>query len=274
VDQQLPIGAYTIKLGRARKLGSRLTAKMGEAGRNFLTPETARLVRREVAYREIGAFIDEERLRTNLLSSMPLAFNLFGPLKLDLTLATRVLRQLLPDFAGKITQLGFEHAPGRGDPAYTGDHTAFDVLLRYRTPEDRSGCLAIEVKYWRACRNRCRCSQPLRRADPGERALRDPTDPGCARTRCSSSPGAPAGPTMVGAAFYAEGRFPMIAPRLNYHAWNRRARLPGQHRRSRGQRSFANVTLEAVIAAVAAVASRPSRRRCTGATLPSSGSTP
>jgi hypothetical protein len=32
--------------------------------------------------REVGAFINEQRLWTNLLSSEPLTFNLFGPLRL------------------------------------------------------------------------------------------------------------------------------------------------------------------------------------------------
>src|SRR3954462_12124409 len=109
-QHQLPIGTHVSpdgtrrKLGsrlspapRApprRKLGSRLSPAAGRSGANFLTPAVAALTRREVAYREVGALIREERLWTNLLSSEPLTFNLFGPLRLDLTLASRVLRLL------------------------------------------------------------------------------------------------------------------------------------------------------------------------------------
>lgn len=253
-EQKLPIGGYTNKHGRPRKLGSRLTAKIGEAGRNFLTPETAHLVRREVAYREIGAFINEDRLRTNLLSSMPLVFNLFAPLKRDLGLATRVMRQLLPDFAGEITQIVFEHAPSRGNPAYTGDHTAFDVLCRYRTP-DRTGCIAIEVKYSESMQ------EPVpvfhSRYDaliPDSGLYRDPTEPGL-RTNplqqlCREHLLAQ---TMVDRGLYDEAVFLVIAPRLNSHAQQAAAAYRDKLVDPAGKVPFRAVTLEAVICALAAV---------------------
>ena len=70
-ERDLPIGSYVSKDGKRRKLGSRISEAAGRGGGNFLTPEIAHIARREVAYREIGALIDEERLATNLLSSMP-----------------------------------------------------------------------------------------------------------------------------------------------------------------------------------------------------------
>lgn len=254
-DQSLPIGCYTNKHGRTRKLGSRVTAKAGESGQNFLTSETARLVRREIAYREIGAFIDEDRLRTNLLSSMPLAFNLFGPLKLDLTLATEVTRQLLPSFSGEITQVVFEHAPGRGNPAYTGDHTAFDVVLRYRTPEDRIGCLAIEIKYSESMQEPVPAfHQRYDTLIPDSGLYRDPTDPGL-RTNplqqlCREHLLAQ---TMVDRALYDEGMFLLIAPRLNYHAQQAARAYSEKLAPPAGKVPFQSVTLEAVIGALAEV---------------------
>lgn len=254
-DQSLPIGCYTDKHGRTRKLGSRVTAKAGESGHNFLSPETARLVRREIAYREIGAFVDEERLRTNLLSSMPLAFNLFGPLKLDPMLATRVMGQLVPGFAGEITQLGFEHAPARGNPAYTGDHTAFDVVLRYRTPDNRSGCLAIEVKYSESMQEPVPAFHPRYNALIPESGLyRDPTAPGlrsnplqqlCREHLLTQ--------TMVDRGLYDEARFLVIAPRLNYHAQQAAQAYSEQLAAPAGKVPFQSVTLEAVIGALAKV---------------------
>ena len=65
--------------GKRGKLGSRISEAAGKAGGNFLTPEIAHTARREAAYREIGALIDAERPATNLLSSMPLTFNLLAP---------------------------------------------------------------------------------------------------------------------------------------------------------------------------------------------------
>ena len=70
-DRDLPIGSYVSKDGKRRKLGSRISEAAGRGGGNFLTPEIAHIARREVAYREIGALIDEERLATNLLSCIP-----------------------------------------------------------------------------------------------------------------------------------------------------------------------------------------------------------
>ena len=72
--------------------------------------------------------IDVDRLFVNALSSMPLAFNLFGSLALDLDLATKVWQRLLPDFVHHVMSIGFEHSPGRGDSRFLGDRTAFDAV--------------------------------------------------------------------------------------------------------------------------------------------------
>jgi hypothetical protein len=67
------------RTANVHKLGSRISESAGRGGGNFLTPEIAHTARREAAYREIGALIDAELLATNLLSSMPLTFNLLSP---------------------------------------------------------------------------------------------------------------------------------------------------------------------------------------------------
>lgn len=150
-DRELPIGSYMVN-GKRKKLGSRISAAAAKSGANFMAPAIAVLVRRELAYREPAALIDEGRLYGNLLSSMPLAFNLFGLPKLDLSFASRVLAELFPDLKGaEVRAVLFEHSPGRGDPALTGDHSAFDVLLRYEKPNGTKGFVAIEVKYSESC---------------------------------------------------------------------------------------------------------------------------
>ena len=78
-DRALPVGNYVSEDGKRRKLGSRISEAAGRAGGNFLTPEIAHTAWREAAYREVGALVDAERLATNLLSSMPLTFNLLAP---------------------------------------------------------------------------------------------------------------------------------------------------------------------------------------------------
>jgi len=140
-------GHRSDELHNGRKLGSRLTVKTAQTGANFITREVAELVQWELAYREIAAAIDTKRLAGNLLSSQALTFNLFGPLKLAPKLATAVFRRLCPDFVQEVEDVWFEHSPGRGHPAFTGDHTAFDVVLLCRTVRGGKGLVAIEVKY-------------------------------------------------------------------------------------------------------------------------------
>src|SRR3954451_10186398 len=57
-----PMGEYRTAKGTQRKLGSYVTAKAAANSVNSISPEIAQLVRREVAYREEGALIDESRL--------------------------------------------------------------------------------------------------------------------------------------------------------------------------------------------------------------------
>ena len=112
-------------------LGSRLDTAAGRAGFNYLQSDTAMLVRRELAFRERGALIDEARIWENLLSSSAMVFNLFAPLKHNRTGARRVLNAILPADIKTVTGLYFESSPGRGDPRYIGDNTAFDVVVTY-----------------------------------------------------------------------------------------------------------------------------------------------
>ena len=73
-------------------------ADAARAGLNFLDPEIHLFVREQLLMREEGAAYDEDRLFGNALSSMPLGFNLFVPLAMDLELTSSVFRKLLPDF--------------------------------------------------------------------------------------------------------------------------------------------------------------------------------
>ena len=87
-------------------------------------PDIARLTRRATAYREIGAFIEEQRLWENLLSSQPLTFNLFAHCQTAPDHGLALFNHLFPGFFGQVGKFAFEHSPGRGDPTYLGDYTA------------------------------------------------------------------------------------------------------------------------------------------------------
>lgn len=146
-DQQLPVGSHQQTNEHDRCLGSRIDRASGSSGLNFLSTKIARLTKYETVYREPGAMIEEERLWHNLLSSQPLCFNLFGEMKLDLSMASRFWSSLFPDLMAKVESIYFEHSPGRGDEAFIADHTAFDVLIAGQDRKGQRSFIAIEVKY-------------------------------------------------------------------------------------------------------------------------------
>jgi hypothetical protein len=141
---------YPIGLHRGVPLGTRL--QMPDAKThlwNYLTDGIRDVVRAEVlsARRGDGKLFGEPRIFNDLLSSQPLCFNLFGELKRDLALASLVLRRLSPDKIKTVHRIEFEHSPGRGDPRYTADRSAFDVYVEYESLGGEKGFLGIEVKY-------------------------------------------------------------------------------------------------------------------------------
>ena len=146
-DQRLPVGSHKQTNEYDRCLGSRLDRASGLSGRNFLTARIARLAKYETVYRELGAMIEEERLWHNLLSSQPLCFNLFGDMKLDLSMATRFWSSLFPDLMAKVDAIYFEYSPGRGNEAFIADQTAFDVLVAGQDRKGHRSFISIEVKY-------------------------------------------------------------------------------------------------------------------------------
>ena len=150
-DAKIAIGIHFSPTGddkRTRiKLGSRLHLKPAQSGLNFVSPEVFQLVRRELILREEGAVIDADRLFVNALSSMPLSFNLLGPMALNRDLATAVWHRLLPAFVHTVESIGFEHSPGRGEARFLSDGTAFDAVLRVITPEGETATVFVELKY-------------------------------------------------------------------------------------------------------------------------------
>jgi hypothetical protein len=127
-------------------LESLLSREAAHAGRNFLSPAIHTFVRHELIMREEGACYDEERLFGNALSSMPLVFNTFAPLAMNLELATAVFRQLLPDFVNNVLAIRFETSPGRRN-GFLLDGTAWDLAVEVITPDGERATVFTEVKY-------------------------------------------------------------------------------------------------------------------------------
>jgi hypothetical protein len=137
-------------LHRGRPLGSRLAMPYArDSLANYLTEGTREVVRKEVVEAPAGSekLFHEPRIFEDLLSSQPLCFNLFGELARDLTLASATLSTLLGVSGVEVKEVAFEHSPGRGDPRFTADRSAFDVFMRYETARGEPCFVGMEVKY-------------------------------------------------------------------------------------------------------------------------------
>jgi PD-(D/E)XK nuclease superfamily len=128
-------------------VGSMLPKERALAGLNFLHPEIASYVERRIReVRRANGTLDEDRLRRNMLSSMPLCFNLFGAFRAKRPAAARALRAVLGLDIDTIDQVMVEHAP-RAAKAVLGDRTAFDAFVAYTTSTGAKGFLGVETKY-------------------------------------------------------------------------------------------------------------------------------
>jgi hypothetical protein len=151
-EQGLPIGTHPGRDGKARSLGSRIAMPAAEQNlSNYLTDTVREVVRAEVDRdsEKLGKVYKKPRIFDDLLSSQPLCFNLFGELKAEHghSLASRVCRHLWPERVDQVTRIEFEYSPGRGDPTYTGNRSAFDVFLEHTVPGGGLGFIGIEMKY-------------------------------------------------------------------------------------------------------------------------------
>lgn len=143
---------------RAKKanLGSMISKDIARSkdGVNFLTDE-AKIEAREslrlaqAVYRNDKPMIQASRLYENLLSSQPLAFNLFAPFtgSNGFEVLSRVLGEMLSIRGIHVSRLEFEFSPGRGRKRYSDDHSAFDVYIEYFLEDESRHFLGIEVKY-------------------------------------------------------------------------------------------------------------------------------
>jgi hypothetical protein len=144
-----PIGTSPYRGGEKAKLvGSRLELQFArESGANFLTEAAEAAVRNRLANPELHQMLNEDRLFADLLSSMPLCFNVFGELAGDREAAKRAVRTWWPDAPAGDIEVKFEHSPGRRDPAFLGNQSAFDVAFEIGSGESGRGIIGVETKY-------------------------------------------------------------------------------------------------------------------------------
>jgi len=144
-----PIGAQPYSGGtNATPVGSRLALDFAQKHcKNFLTPRVLAAVRWRLAHPEPGEMLSKDRLWADLLSSMPMCFNLFGDLHDDPDAATRATIALWPDAPKGRARVRFEYSPGRGDPEFLGNRSAFDAAFEIDQEGGGNAIVGIETKY-------------------------------------------------------------------------------------------------------------------------------
>jgi len=137
-----------------RDLGSRINVDFAhESGANFLNEDIRRAVRDRLAHPQPHQTLYEDRLFADLLSSMPMCFNLFGVLQADLELADRAVHSWWPDVPGRVCAVHFEWSPGRRlEGEYLENRSAFDVAFELELPGGKRGVLGVETKYHEDCK--------------------------------------------------------------------------------------------------------------------------
>jgi hypothetical protein len=147
-----PIGSQPIamrpEVGPTRLVGSRLPlAWARETGANLLTAHALEAARARTSIVERHQSFDHQRLWADLLSSVAMAFNLFGDLASDLGLADRAVHTWWPDVPGTVSDVRFAHSPARLDPAWLGNLVAFDAGFVLDLGDGNQGIVGVVTAY-------------------------------------------------------------------------------------------------------------------------------
>jgi hypothetical protein len=162
-----PIGSQPIapKPGRpVRPVGSRLPLDYArETGANFLTPGALDAAKVRTSAKEPHQILGAQRVWADLLWPTAMAYNLFGELAADHGLADRAIHTWWPDAPGTVSDVRFQHSPGRLDRAYTGNLVWFDTAFLLDLGNGTHGIIGLVTRY----HDRVETREPK----PGRRAL-------------------------------------------------------------------------------------------------------
>ena len=121
-------------------------------GKNFVNKFAFEYAKKRVANKQKNETIDEFRLFNNLLSSQPMAFNLFCPFiqmmeEGKTELVSSIFNTIFPDMGIKeVTEVGLEYLHTDVEN-YLDDKTAMDAIIRYIDTDGKKSFIAIETKY-------------------------------------------------------------------------------------------------------------------------------
>ena len=123
-----------------------------KSGKNFVNEYTFIYAKKRVKNKQPNETIDEFRLFNNLLSSQPMAFNLFCPLISMLEdglndTVTRIISSIFTQFhIATVTEIALEYLHTDIEN-YLNDKTAMDAIIRFLDTKNRPCFIAIETKY-------------------------------------------------------------------------------------------------------------------------------
>lgn len=163
-ENGLPIGSqpYRGNTPNTRPIGSRIAWETARSsGENFLSTQIRSVVEHRVTNKQPREMLNAYRLYADLLSSMPMCFNLFGSIA-EKKAATQAVKAWWPDTPGEVSAVAFEWSPGRGEAGrYLGNGSAFDVAFILDLGGGKKGILGVETKYHEHC-----LASPLPRVEP------------------------------------------------------------------------------------------------------------
>ena len=152
----LPLRPYTVQNRRSKDFGK--VYNLGnyifsgeESGANFLAGYIFEHAKERIKNKKPYETFDEDRMFNNLLSSQPMAFNLFCPLRKLLeenrVAVTKAIQAALPHYSiAMVTAVELEFIPYNYQ-SLTGDKSAMDAIIKYRDFEGKECFIAIETKY-------------------------------------------------------------------------------------------------------------------------------
>ena len=146
-----PIGSQPVvpRDGKpSRPVGWRLPLDYArETGATFLTQNALEAAKARTSIVERHQSFDHQRLWADLLWSPTLAFNLFGDLAADLTLAQRAVHAWWPDIPGTVVDVRFAHSPGRLDPAWLGNLVDLNAAFVLDLGDGTIGIVGVVIGY-------------------------------------------------------------------------------------------------------------------------------
>ena len=125
-----------------------------KTGDNFISDNAFMFAKQKALDKQINKdlTLDKFRLFNNMLSSMPMCFNLFADLRTlllddqkEVTTIVKTMFEELP-WIDKVTYIDVEFIP-IPTSAYTNDKSAFDAMILVEDENGKKGLISIETKY-------------------------------------------------------------------------------------------------------------------------------